>query len=201
MNTTTHYELSAYEGTDKVNPLTVDAANMEAIDEALYDVACSAFDLATESKSGTTHQIVRTNSDCAVMRFVATSDFVANDSFTVDGIAVSGLDTAGNTLTDGAFKSGNSVIAILVQNILTVICNGGAVANAANSQKLDNHTADYFATQSDMDAVELVADGAANIATANQTALNGLKLWSGTHAAYDAIVSKDSNTLYFIVAN
>lgn len=28
--------------------------------------------------------------------------------------------------------------------------------------------------------------------------LNGLKLWKGTQVEYDAIITKDPNTLYFI---
>ena len=42
-------------------------------------------------------------------------------------------------------------------------------------------------------------DGAATNASNAVTALGGLTLWKGTQAQYDALATKDNNTLYVIV--
>ena len=199
MQTSEHYDLNLIQGSDTFNPLTADRPNFETIDEQMYFNECNGVQNATETKSGSIHQIVRNSPDAPMIRFTASSDFNANDTFTVDGIQVSAFDTANNALTTGAFKTGATVICCLVGTTLTVYTNGGAVAEAEDSEKLGGELPAYYAKQSDMDAVELQAASAATIAQAAQTALNGLKLWTGTQAQYEAIVTKDPTTLYFII--
>ena len=88
MRNTTHYNLNIVEGTDIVNPLVVDNPNYEAIDEAMWNNAVTGIPLATELKGGTIHAITRSNREASMFRFVATSDFVAGETFTVDGVQV-----------------------------------------------------------------------------------------------------------------
>lgn len=199
MQTSDHYELNLVQGSDTFNPLTTDRPNFETIDEQMYFNECAGVQNATENKSGANHQIVRNSPDAPVIRFTATSDYTAGDTFTVDGIQVSAFDTGNNPLTTGAFKIGATVICALIGTVLTVYTNGGAVAVADDANMLGGELPAYYAKQSDMTAVQSTASGASTIAQACQTALNGLKLWTGTQAQYEAIVTKDPTTLYFII--
>lgn len=201
MQQSTYYELNLVEGSDTFNPLVSDVPNYEAIDEAMHDNAVAGCPRAVEIKSGTVHALTRDNGDAPIMRFVATADFESDDTFTVDAVSVSAVNTAGDPLPNGAYKAGANVLAILTGTTLTILTNGGAVSEAANALKLDGQSAAYYAKDSDLAATTATANSASTIATANQTALNSHKLWSGTQVQYDAIVTKDPSTLYFIIAS
>ena len=120
MTTTTYYNLNIVEGTDIVNPLTVDNPNYEKIDEAMHDNAVSGVTLANEIANGTVHAITRENSECAVIRFIATSVWKAGDTITVDGVPVTALLPSGETLPDGAYVINANVLCILTGTNLTV---------------------------------------------------------------------------------
>ena len=120
MTNTTYYNLNIVEGTDIVNPLTVDNPNYEKIDEAMHDNAVAGVTLATEIANGTVHAIVRENSECAVIRFIATSNWKAGDTATVDGVPVTALLPSGETLPDGAYVINANVLCILTGTNLTV---------------------------------------------------------------------------------
>lgn len=120
MTNTTYYDLNIVEGTDIVNPLTVDNPNYVKIDEVMHDNAVSGVTLATEIANATVHSITRENSECAVIRFIATSEWKAGDSVTVDGVAVTALLPSGETLPDGAYVINSNVLCILTGTNLTV---------------------------------------------------------------------------------
>ena len=120
MTNTTYYNLNIVEGTDIVNPLTVDNPNYEKIDEAMHNNAVSGVTLATEIANGTVHAITRENSECAVIRFIATSNWKAGDTATVDGVPVTALLPSGETLPDGAYVINANVLCILTGTNLTV---------------------------------------------------------------------------------
>ena len=120
MTNTTYYNLNIVEGTDIVNPLTVDNPNYEKIDEAMHDNAVAGVTLATEIANGTVHAITRENSECAVIRFIATSNWKAGDTATVDGVPVTALLPSGETLPDGAYVINANVLCILTGTNLTV---------------------------------------------------------------------------------
>lgn len=147
MITTEHYNLSQYEGTDKVNPLTVDAQNIAKIDTAMYGIQNSAIPTATELKTGTIHALTRNKPDAAMFRFVATAAWAAGDTCTVDGQQVSTLLTTGEALPAGAWVINANVLCCLVGTVLTVFTTtptqGGTTEIDATT--LDGHTADYFA--------------------------------------------------------
>ena len=120
MTNTTYYNLNIAEGTDIVNPLTVDNPNYEKIDEVMHDNAVASVTLATELTNATVHALTRENSDCSVIRFIATSRWKAGDSVTVDGVPVLALLPSGETLPDGAYVINANVLCVLTGTNLTV---------------------------------------------------------------------------------
>ena len=130
MTNTTYYNLNIVEGTDIVNPLTVDNPNYEKIDEAMHDNAVAGVTLAAEIANGTVHAITRENSECAVIRFIATSNWKAGDTATVDGVPVTALLPSGETLPDGAYVINANVLCILTGTNLTVYAERKKIDNA-----------------------------------------------------------------------
>ena len=130
MTTTTYYNLNIVEGTDIVNPLIVDNPNYEKIDEAMHNNAVAGVTLATEIANATVHAITRENSDCAVIRFIATSEWKAGDTATVDGVPVTALLPSGETLPDGAYVINANVLCILTGTNLTIYAERKKSENA-----------------------------------------------------------------------
>ena len=130
MTNTTYYNLNIVEGTDIVNPLTVDNPNYEKIDEVMHNNAVSGVTLAAEITNATVHAITRENSECAVIRFIATSVWKAGDTATVDGVPVTVLLPSGETLPDGAYVINANVLCILTGTNLTVYAERKKVDNA-----------------------------------------------------------------------
>ena len=130
MTTTTYYNLNIVEGTDIVNPLTVDNPNYDKIDEVMHDNAVSGVTLATEIANATVHAITRENSECAVIRFIATSNWKAGDTVTVDGVPVTASLPSGETLPDGAYVINANVLCILTGTNLTVYAERKKIDNA-----------------------------------------------------------------------
>ena len=132
MTTTTYYNLNIVEGTDIVNPLIVDNPNYEKIDETMHNNAVAGVTLATEIANATVHAITRENSDCSVIRFIATSRWKAGDTATVDGVPVTALLPSGETLPDGAYVINANVLCILTGTNLTFYVGGKKVENASD---------------------------------------------------------------------
>lgn len=130
MTTTTYYNLNIVEGTDVVNPLTVDNPNYEKIDATMHNNAVAGVTLATEIANATVHAITRENSECAVIRFIATSEWKAGDTATVDGVPVTALLPSGETLPDGAYVINANVLCILTGTNLTIYAERKKVENA-----------------------------------------------------------------------
>ena len=130
MTNTTYYNLNIVEGTDIVNPLAVDNPNYEKIDEAMHNNAVAGVTLATEITNATVHAITRENSDCAVIRFIATSVWKAGDTVTVDGVPVTALLPSGETLPDGAYVINANVLCILTGTNLTIYVERKKTENA-----------------------------------------------------------------------
>lgn len=130
MTTTTYYNLNIVEGTDIVNPLIVDNPNYEKIDETMHNNAVSGVTLATEIANATVHAITRENSECAVIRFIATSNWKAGDTATVDGVPVTALLPSGETLPDGAYVINANVLCILTGTNLTIYAERKKAENA-----------------------------------------------------------------------
>lgn len=169
MLTSTHYNLNIVEGTDLVNPLTVDNPNYQAIDTAMYENSLRSVPVATELKSGTVHAITRTNTNAPMFRFVATSDFVAGETFTVDGTQVTAYTTDSQPLTSNSYRIGVTVLACLVGTIMTVFVSSGSVTTARNAERLGGELPAYYGTRTDVASAVNTAQSAFSIAQANQT--------------------------------
>ena len=139
MTNTTYYNLNIVEGTDIVNPLTVDNPNYEKIDETMHNNAVSGVTLATEIANATVHAITRENSECAVIRFIATSEWKAGDSATVDGVPVTALLPSGETLPDGAYVINSNVLCILTGTNMTVFAERKKTDNATDIKYNDTN--------------------------------------------------------------
>ena len=150
MNTTTNYGLKQYEGTDLFNPLTVENVNMGDIDTSMKAISDHSVGAATELTTGTVHAITRADADRNVFLFVATSNFTAGDTFTLDGNQVSALTPDGQQLATGSYVIGSSVLCALHDTLITVYVNP---AKAKDADMLDGHDSSYYATDSDLDTV------------------------------------------------
>lgn len=146
MQTTTYYDLNIVEGTDIVNPLTVDNSNYEKIDEEMHKNAVSGVTLATEIANATVHAINRENSECSVIRFIATSNWKAGDTATVDGVPVTASLPSGETLPDGAYVINANVLCILTGTNLTVYVERKKIDNASEIAYKDTTVANELDT-------------------------------------------------------
>ena len=149
MTTTTYYDLNIVEGTDIVNPLTVDNPNYEKIDEVMHDNAVSGVTFATEIANATVHAITRENAECAVIRFIATSNWKAGDTITIDGVPVVALLPSGETLPDGAYVINANVLCILTGTNLTVYAERKKIENASEIRYKNTNVADAITDVAD----------------------------------------------------
>lgn len=166
MQTSDNYNLKIYEGTDLFNPLTVENANTVEIDEIMKKNADAGTTTATELVTGAVHALTRSNPDCAVFRFTATSNYESGHTFTVDGVQVTALLTNGTQIPTGAYIIGSEVLCILKGTLLTIVASGASLA--LDSEKLNGHTADFYATQAGLTSTnELVTANGQAITTLN----------------------------------
>lgn len=149
MTNTQNFNLLMAEGSDAVNPLTQIFPNFQTIDTVMKQNQEAGVTTAVETKSDNNHAIIRTH-QIGVFRFVATSNFVAGDTFTVDGQSVTATLPDGTALQDGAFVINASVLCVLVGTALTVFAFKSS-AVAADSAKLGGQLPAHYATQADME--------------------------------------------------
>lgn len=124
MQNSIYYNLKLVEGTDIVNPLTVDVPNYGIIDEQMHNNSVASVGFATELANGSTHAITRENSECSVFRFIATARWKLGDNVSVDGVPVSALLPSGETLPAGSYVINANVLCILTGTILTIYTEG-----------------------------------------------------------------------------
>ena len=144
--TTSNYGFNIAEGTDVVNLLTQCYPNFTSLDSILKGIDDNGVTTASETKSGTVHQLVRTDNNCDVFRFTATSNFTLGDSFTVDGSPVSAVTVAGTALQTGDFVINSNVLAIVNGGVLTVFAGGSAATPDAEDIPYDNTGSGLTAT-------------------------------------------------------
>ena len=148
MEQSTHFELNLVQGSDKVNPLTVDRPNYVTIDDQMYKNQVAGIQQATELKNGTVHAITCLVDDAVFIRFTATSDFTSGDTFTYNGQVVSAVRPDGTGLTTGDFHVNGTVLASVIGNLLTVYTYGGSSV-AEDSKKLGGELPEYYGKASD----------------------------------------------------
>ena len=177
--TTANFGFNIAEGTDVVNLLTQCYTNFTSLDSILKGIKDTGVTVATDTKVGTVHQLVRTDSDCNMFRFIATGNYASGDTFTVDGNAVTATAMDGTTLPAGAFVINQSVVGILNGLVLTIVGVVGASSVDADDVTYDNSISGLTATDV-QDAIDELAAGAGTIAASSVTYDNTL---SGLTAA------------------
>ena len=164
MQNTENFDLKIYEGEDLFNPLVVENANAQAIDNQMKKNENHTVGDATELVSGTVHALTRLTPDTPMLRFTATSRFTAGDTFTVDGVQVSALTVSGEQLPDGAYIIGSEVLAYLKGTLLTFFTSQGTLATAQNALKLGGNAPEYYATSTAVQQAQDTATAAGNLA-------------------------------------
>lgn len=150
METTTNYELKKYQSGDLFNPLTVNNPNLDNIDADMKAISDRAIGRATELVSQGVHAITLLDTDCKTFKFVATGNYSAGETFTVNGIQANAYTPSGSALTSNAFVTGSIVLGTLNEDgtAITFYVTGSAVAD--DSLKLGGELPSYYATQTDM---------------------------------------------------
>lgn len=175
----THYDLNLVTGTDKVNPLIYDVPNYEKIDSTMYANHLASIGGATELKSGSVHAITVEDSNVKTFIFTATSDFVAGETFTVNGVQVTAYTTNSQPLGTNAYRIGTAVLGHLEDTILTLYVSASTSAVAEDSAKLGGELPEYYATASSVTGVSTLAQASSVVrqnavdkANAVESALN-----------------------------
>ena len=199
MSLTPNYGFNIPTGTDTVNLLTQCYPNFSALDGYLKTIADTGVTVATATKVGTVFQLVRTNSDLMVIRFVATGNYNAGDTFTVDGVAVTATAVDGTSLQTGTFVINQSVLCILNGSVLTVYA-GGSGANTAGDISYDNTGSGLTATNVQDAIDEVKADIPSIPATYAATSITYDNSGSGLTATnvQDAIDELASGTSSYV---
>lgn len=151
MTTTPNYGFKIAEGTDTVNLLTQSYPNFTDLDSILKSIELTGITSSVATKAGTVFNIVRTNTDLNVLKFVATANYASGDTFTVDGVPVTATAVDGTALPAGAFVINQTVMALLNGTVLTVLVGGGI------SGPIDAEDVEYDNTVSGLTATDVQA--------------------------------------------
>ena len=130
MQKSTYYNLNLVEGTDTVNPLITDVPNFEVIDEQMHNNSIAGITLAVEVGNANVHSLTRANTECSAIRFVATTNWKAGDTATVDGVPVTVLLPNGEVPPTNAYVINANVFGVLTGSLLTIYV-APAVSNSA----------------------------------------------------------------------
>lgn len=189
METTTNFNLKEYESGDFFNPLTVENANMEILDTVVKGVSDRSIGRATELVSQGVHAITLIDTATTTFRFIATSNFTAGETFTLNGIQIDAYLPSGEDLGTGAYVTGAVVIASLNadSSAMTVYVPQGSVAVASDSERLGGELPSYYATKSYADGIKNTADSAS--ALIQRKALVNTYYDTSTHKLY--VVNSD----------
>ena len=191
---TTYYEFNKPQGTDLVNPLVDTNPNWDIADTALHELNERSFANATEIVSLGVHAISRINQYTKFIKWIATANYTAGETFTVDGNVVAATTPAGASLATGAYVTGSVVIACLNadDSAMTIFVSGTNVAT--DSERLGGELPSYYATASDMSAAQTdigniqALDGNTSIASIGDGTLTGAV--SALDSALTAVESK-----------
>jgi hypothetical protein len=173
---TDNYDLNIAQGTDVVNPLVMDNPNYQKIDKVMKDNEIRGIGTATELKTGSVHAIT-VPAQYTTFKFVATSDFIAGETFTVNGKQVTGYTTNQQPLSTNAYRLGATVLCSYIERTSTItlyVIN--SVYKTEDSEKLDGHPADYFAvrgnTNQTLEEVNTKATARGTLAQTSSNLLN-----------------------------
>lgn len=165
METTTNYELRKYQSGDLFNPLTVNNPNLDDIDADMKAISDRSIGRATELVSQGVHALTVLDTDCKTIKWTATANFTAGETFTINGIQCNAYLPSGEALGTNAYVSGAQVIASLNSDnsAMTVYVPQGAVAVASDSERLGGELPSYYATKDYADGIKTTADSASEL--------------------------------------
>lgn len=151
---TTYYEFNKPEGTDLVNPLVDTNPNWDALDADLHEFNERSISNCTEIVTLGVHAISRLDTTSKFLKWIATANFTAGETFTVDGLAVAASTPSGATLATGAYVTGSVVLACLNADntAMTIFVSGTNVAT--DSERLGGELPSYYAKASDLEGAE-----------------------------------------------
>lgn len=154
MQQSTNYNFNLPEGTDLVNLLTQLIPNWSSLDSILRGIQDDTFETATETVALGVHALTRLDSNAKLLKWVATANYTAGETFTVDGTPIAASTPSGNTLATGAYVTGSIVIAAINsdETAMTVFVTGTNVAS--DSERLGGELPSYYATDQDMDTAK-----------------------------------------------
>lgn len=206
-STTPNFGFTIPSGSDTVNLLTQNYPNWTSLDSILQAVKDNGVSTATHTKAGTVHQLARTVTSCNIFRFVATANYTAGDTFTVDGNAVTATAVNGTSLSTGAFVINQNVVCVINGAVLTVLVAGSDVSSASDvtydntgsgltaTDVQDALDEIYSAIPSSMSASDVTYDnsGSGLTATNAQDAIDELASGSGgsVHGIYELWLNSD----------
>ena len=179
MSLTPNFGMNIPDSTDIVNLLTQCYPNFTLLDTALQTIKESGTTVATETKVGTAHQLVRVVPDCSVIRFVATSNYATGDTFTVDGNPVTATAPDGTSLPTGAYVINMNVLAILTGTQLTVFAGE---AHTAAGTSFDNTGTNYSSTNVEDALKEVGPRGSVSVTS------DGTKTWGDILADFYSLI-------------
>lgn len=156
MSLTPNYSFIIPTGSDAVNLLTQCYPNFTSLDSILKPIQESGVTVATDTKVGTVHQLVRTDSSCNMFRFIATGNYASGDTFTVDGASVTATAMDGTALPAGAFVINQSVVCVLNNLVLTVLIAGKETASLPASAVTYDNTGSGLTATNAQDAIDEV---------------------------------------------
>lgn len=147
---TTYYEFNKPSGTDLVNPLVDTNPNWDIADAALHELNERSVANCTEVVSLGVHALSTLNTDTKFLKWIATANYTAGETFTLNGVAVAAATPSGASLATNAYVTGAVVMACLNadNSAMTVFLSGTNVAY--DSERLGGELPSYYATDSDM---------------------------------------------------
>lgn len=145
MQKTTNYELNIVEGSDIVNPLTVDNPNYRKIDETMYANQIATTPRATEIKSGNIHAITCLVEGVTFFHFTAVSDYKEGDTFSFNSTPVVAVLPDGSGLPKNCFRVNSEVLASVVGTRMTIYSFAAGSSTASDAEKLGGKVPTYYA--------------------------------------------------------
>lgn len=145
MQKTTNYELNIVEGSDIVNPLTVDNPNYRKIDETMYANQIATTPRATEIKSGNIHAITCLVEGVTFFHFTAVSDYKEGDTFSFNSTPVVAVLPDGSGLPENCFRINSEVLASVVGTRMTIYSFAAGSTTASDAEKLGGKVPAYYA--------------------------------------------------------
>lgn len=184
---TTYYEFNKPSGADLVNPLTDTNPNWDKADAGLHELDERSIANATETVVLGVHAISRLNTYTKFIKWIATANFAAGETFTVDGNVVTASTPSGAALETGAYVTGAVIFACLNADdtAMTIYVSGTTIAS--DSQRLGGELPSYYATAAEMESAETDID--------NIQALNGntsiASIGDGTLTGAVSVINND----------